>query len=180
MEGQYRWMEESLRRTSEQAREVLERARRREVDWWAGHRHEGVQTPPGTEDSEDDGSSVTLEEAFTTMSDFMRRTTEQCKAYHSCIPPRGINEQEKQHIGRFHRRRPPRAAQRLESRLVSSASSQSAHPLHSGMKKTDPRDVYIEVAPGTYSISAGSPDCPAKTRIVNITPGQSVDLTFHV
>lgn len=168
-------MEESLRRTSKQAREVLERARRREVDWWATHRHDGIQTGHGTGAAEDDGSSVTLEEAFATMSEFMLHTTEQCKAYHSCVP-RGINKQEKQHIGRFHHRRPPPGAQRPESCL----SSRSVPLPHSGMKGTDPRDVYIEVAPGTYCISAGSPDCQAQTHIVNITPGQSVDLTFHI
>ncbi|KAM5137772.1 A-kinase-interacting protein 1 isoform 2-T3 [Mantella aurantiaca] len=124
--------------------------------------------------SEDDGSPVTLEESFTTMSNFMRHTTEQCKAYHGSIPPAGISEQEKQHIGRFHHRRSPRAAQRPESRLSSPPAPQP------GMKRRDPRDVHIEVAPGTYCISAGSPDSQAQTRMVNITPGQSVDLTFHV
>ncbi|XP_072278450.1 A-kinase-interacting protein 1 isoform X4 [Pyxicephalus adspersus] len=136
MEGQYRQMEESLRRTSERAREVLERARRREVDWWAAHRPKGIRNGMGVH--EDDGTALTLEEAFTAMSDFMRHSTERCKS--SLSPPLA----------------------------------------QSGAKRTHPRDVYIEVAPGTYSISAGSPNCQPQTRIVNLTAGQSVDLTFNV
>ncbi|XP_072278448.1 A-kinase-interacting protein 1 isoform X2 [Pyxicephalus adspersus] len=174
MEGQYRQMEESLRRTSERAREVLERARRREVDWWAAHRPKGIRNGMGVH--EDDGTALTLEEAFTAMSDFMRHSTERCKAYHGCLPPSGITEQEKQHIGRFHHRRSPQVAQRLGSRM----SSLSPPLAQSGAKRTHPRDVYIEVAPGTYSISAGSPNCQPQTRIVNLTAGQSVDLTFNV
>ncbi|XP_077309782.1 A-kinase-interacting protein 1 isoform X2 [Lithobates pipiens] len=173
MAAEYRRMEESLRRSSERAREVLERARRREVDWGAARRPEGIQT----QDAEDDETPPTLEEeTFTAMSHFMRHSTALCEAYHSCIPPRGINEQEKQHIGRFHYRRSQRAAQRSDSH----PSSPSAPLSSSAMKRTDPHDIYIEVAPGTYRISAGCPDGPAQTRIVNVTPGQSVDLTFHV
>ncbi|CAI9534829.1 unnamed protein product [Staurois parvus] len=121
MAAQYRQMEESLRRTSQRSREVLERARRREVDWGAPHRQEGIRT----QDAEDDGDPVTLEESFTAMSHFMRHTTQLCKAYHSCIPPRGIDEQEKQHIGRFHVRRSQWAEQRTGSRPVSSAVSEN-------------------------------------------------------
>lgn len=173
MAAEFRRMEENLRRTSERAREVLERARRREVDWGAAPRQEGTRT----QDAEHDETPPTLEEeTFTAMSHFMRRTTELCQAYHSCRPPRGINEQEKQHIGRFHHRRSQRAAQRPESQPGSPSTPLSS----SAMKRTDPRDIYIEVAPGTYRISAGSPDGPAQTRIVNVAPGQSVDLTFHV
>ncbi|XP_077309780.1 A-kinase-interacting protein 1 isoform X1 [Lithobates pipiens] len=199
MAAEYRRMEESLRRSSERAREVLERARRREVDWGAARRPEGIQTQdaevptriksagnPAMRRSvqsvyvvspQDDETPPTLEEeTFTAMSHFMRHSTALCEAYHSCIPPRGINEQEKQHIGRFHYRRSQRAAQRSDSH----PSSPSAPLSSSAMKRTDPHDIYIEVAPGTYRISAGCPDGPAQTRIVNVTPGQSVDLTFHV
>ncbi|XP_068116438.1 A-kinase-interacting protein 1 isoform X2 [Hyperolius riggenbachi] len=174
MESHYGRMEESLRRTSELATEVLERARRREVDWWAsrGQDEMGLRNWHGPED----GHHVTLEEAFSTMAHFMRHTTEQCETYHSCIPPHMVDNQERQHIGRFHHRRPRLEMQRVESRL----SSPSRPMGHSGVVKTDPRDVYIEVAPGTYSISARSPHSPAQTHIVNITPGQSVDVTFNI
>ncbi|XP_040183810.1 A-kinase-interacting protein 1 isoform X1 [Rana temporaria] len=200
MAEEYRRMEESLRRSSERAREVLERARRWEVDWGAAHRSEGIRTQDAevpiriksagdlvtrrsvqsvyVVSPQDDETPPTLEEeTFTAMSHFMRRTTELCEAYHSCIPPRGTSEQEKQHIGRFHHRRSQRATQRPESR----PSSPSAPlPPSAAKKRTDPRDIYIEVAPGTYRISAGSPDGPAQTRVVNVAPGQSVDLTFYV
>ncbi|XP_068116440.1 A-kinase-interacting protein 1 isoform X4 [Hyperolius riggenbachi] len=148
MESHYGRMEESLRRTSELATEVLERARRREVDWWAsrGQDEMGLRNWHGPE------------------------------TYHSCIPPHMVDNQERQHIGRFHHRRPRLEMQRVESRL----SSPSRPMGHSGVVKTDPRDVYIEVAPGTYSISARSPHSPAQTHIVNITPGQSVDVTFNI
>ncbi|KAM9302112.1 A-kinase-interacting protein 1 [Gastrophryne carolinensis] len=127
-------LEESLRRSSELAKEVLERAKRREVDWWPSHRLEGPgsRIQLGTEE-EDDGGRVALQEAFTMMSHFLRHTTKQCQ------------------------------------------SSQS-DPL----RLPPVEDVCIEVAPGTYRISAASTDRQPQTHIVHMVPGQSVALTFSI
>uniref|UniRef100_A0A493T2P7 A-kinase interacting protein 1 n=1 Tax=Anas platyrhynchos platyrhynchos TaxID=8840 RepID=A0A493T2P7_ANAPP len=40
------------------------------------------------------------------------------------------------------------------------------------------RDIYIEVSPGTYSITATSEDMVKQTHVVDVSAGQSIDLTF--
>ncbi|XP_075694297.1 A-kinase-interacting protein 1 isoform X1 [Rhinoderma darwinii] len=82
MEESHMWMEDSLRRTSEIGREVLERARRRDVDWWSagtpGDR--SPRTHPRVETPEEEERPSSLEDAFSTLSRFMRQTTEQCES----------------------------------------------------------------------------------------------------
>ncbi|NXB89853.1 AKIP1 protein, partial [Vidua chalybeata] len=41
-----------------------------------------------------------------------------------------------------------------------------------------PKDFYIEVSPGIYSVTAISEDMMEHTHIVDVSAGQSVDLTF--
>ncbi|XP_041132291.1 uncharacterized protein LOC121330087 isoform X2 [Polyodon spathula] len=41
-------------------------------------------------------------------------------------------------------------------------------------------DFYIELAPGTYAITAGACDSERQTRVVKINAGESVDLSFAV
>ncbi|NXJ61126.1 AKIP1 protein, partial [Rostratula benghalensis] len=40
------------------------------------------------------------------------------------------------------------------------------------------KDIYIEVSPGTYSVTATSEDMVKQTHVVAVNAGQSVDLTF--
>ncbi|NWU47090.1 AKIP1 protein, partial [Dromas ardeola] len=40
------------------------------------------------------------------------------------------------------------------------------------------KDIYIEVSPGTYSVTATSEDMVQQTHVVDVNAGQSVDLTF--
>lgn len=43
------------------------------------------------------------------------------------------------------------------------------------------QDVFIEVSPGTYSVSASSPaDKIKQTHVVKVQPGESVNLTFDL
>ncbi|NXP56256.1 AKIP1 protein, partial [Heliornis fulica] len=39
-------------------------------------------------------------------------------------------------------------------------------------------DIYIEVSPGTYSVTATSEDMVQQTHVVDVNAGQSIDLTF--
>ncbi|CAJ0916430.1 unnamed protein product [Ranitomeya imitator] len=170
-------MEDSLRRTSVMGREVLERARRRDVDWWSVRTHSGHRPRiRHSAESPEVECPASLEEAFSTLSLFMRQTTEQCERYHSCIPAPEMSRSEVQHVCRFHCRR----RQRAPGKPPPPASSSAAGPFRSPETLQDTRDVSIEVAPGTYSISASSPNYQKQTHLLNITPGQSVDLTFTV
>ena len=40
------------------------------------------------------------------------------------------------------------------------------------------KDLYIEVYPGTYSVTVGADDLTKKTHVVAVDSGQSVDLVF--
>ncbi|XP_030416274.1 A-kinase-interacting protein 1 isoform X4 [Gopherus evgoodei] len=40
------------------------------------------------------------------------------------------------------------------------------------------KDLYIEVSPGTYSVTAASEDMVKQTYVVDVNAGQSIDLTF--
>ncbi|XP_063800129.1 A-kinase-interacting protein 1 isoform X2 [Pseudophryne corroboree] len=173
-------MEDSLRRTSQLGREVLERARRRDMGWWSSYENEGLPlgAQHGKKTPEEEERNMILEEAFCTLSHFMCRTTEQCERYHSCLPLREIDGHAKQHALRFHCRKSQPVALKTDSRswdprVCTMQSSVAASPQYG------PCDVYIEVAPGTYSISGGSSNGQKQTHVVNITPGQSVDLTFN-
>ncbi|MEQ2164187.1 hypothetical protein GOODEAATRI_003999, partial [Goodea atripinnis] len=45
---------------------------------------------------------------------------------------------------------------------------------------TTGEDFYIEVSPGTYTITASLPDSQRQTQLVSVKPGESVDLTFNL
>ncbi|NXN03481.1 AKIP1 protein, partial [Sylvia borin] len=40
------------------------------------------------------------------------------------------------------------------------------------------KDFYIEVSPGTYSVTAISEDMVEQTHVVNVNAGQTIDVTF--
>ena len=42
------------------------------------------------------------------------------------------------------------------------------------------KDLYIEVYPGTYSVTVGADDLTKKTHVVAVDSGQSVDLVFPI
>ncbi|XP_069824128.1 A-kinase-interacting protein 1 isoform X2 [Dendropsophus ebraccatus] len=176
MEAADVWMEDSLRRSAELGRELLERARRRDVDWWSTciHSDRGMGVRPGEETPQEE-RPASLDEAFSTLSQFMHQTTELCERYHSRIPAQRRSIRETQHISRFHCAKLQRGPVRLPLR-----SSSATAPLQSSGRMQNARDVNFEVAPGTYRISAASPNYRTQRHLVHITPGQSVDLTFHV
>ncbi|TRY89683.1 hypothetical protein DNTS_032313 [Danionella cerebrum] len=44
----------------------------------------------------------------------------------------------------------------------------------------EPEDFFIEVSPGTYSITAAMEDTTSQTKTVSISAGQSMSLTFNL
>lgn len=45
---------------------------------------------------------------------------------------------------------------------------------------SEPEDFLIEVSPGTYAITAGMQDAGPQTRVVHISAGESMSLTFNL
>ncbi|XP_065259922.1 A-kinase-interacting protein 1 isoform X1 [Emys orbicularis] len=152
-------------RTAGLAQEVLERAKRRKVSW----------PEPVEEDSE------RLNAAFASVVEFMSRTTKECEKYYSYVPASRCQENEIKHICRYHSRR---AAENLlqtleqEKNETSPVSNPAETPKQLARKAS--KDLYIEVSPGTYSVTATSEDMVKQTHMVDVNAGQSIDLTFSI
>ncbi|NXC50876.1 AKIP1 protein, partial [Penelope pileata] len=100
--------------------------------------------------------------------------------YYSFVPARSCQEQELKHICRYHSRQTGEeeleSAEEQKEDAASTVSSQ-ARPCQQRTRKAS-KDIYIEVSPGTYSITATSEDMVKQTHVVNVSAGQSIDLTF--
>ncbi|XP_029952517.1 A-kinase-interacting protein 1 [Salarias fasciatus] len=163
------WLESSLQRSARLGLKVLARASRRSVDWTSTSTS---QTPTTTTDPDVHSSAQStpteLSDAFATMAEFMAHTTYQCKRFYDsgcCSEP---SDFEKSHMFRFHTR----------------LGAETAHPAlppktHHHVEAAD-EDFYIEVSPGTYSVTASLSESQRQTQLVNVKAGESVNLTFNL
>ncbi|KAM8861421.1 A-kinase-interacting protein 1 isoform 1-T2 [Synchiropus picturatus] len=161
-------LESSLRRSASLGLQVLQRASRRNVDWnniHASHSATFTDVQTGYERAK---THTQLNEAFASMADFMAHTTHQCMRFYqsNCCTDR--SHMEKEHVQRFHpgpAPGPSTAAMTTKRReRVSSAGE----------------DFSIEVAAGTYSVTASVDESQQQTQVVTLTPGESVHLTFSL
>ncbi|XP_065738406.1 A-kinase-interacting protein 1 isoform X4 [Phocoena phocoena] len=140
----------SLQRSARLGQEVLERAKRRAVDWHS------VELPKGS-------VGVISRE---------RPDRERGPAagphrllpgekYYSSVPEEGGAT----HVYRYHRGK---------SKL------HLCQDTGNGQAENISKDLYIEVYPGTYSITVGVNDLTKKTYVVAVDSGQSVDLVFPI
>ncbi|KAM6070097.1 A-kinase-interacting protein 1 isoform 2-T2 [Theristicus caerulescens] len=111
---------------------------------------------PTEEDSE------RLSAAFASIVNLMNQATKECEKYYSFMAACRRKEHEIKHICRYHGR------QAGERELESSEEE----------TRQASKDIYIEVSPGTYSVTATSDDMVQQTHVVDVNAGQSVDLTF--
>ncbi|KAM4667139.1 A-kinase-interacting protein 1 isoform 2-T2 [Amazona ochrocephala] len=139
-------------RTAGLARNVLERARRRR--WAAG------RDPRAASDAEED--SERLNAAFSSIVNLMNQASKECEKYYSSMATCTCKEHEIKHICRYHARQ---AGKRERESSVEKARQGS-------------EDIYIEVSPGFYSVTAISEDMMQQTHTVDVHAGQSIDLTF--
>ncbi|KAK7811606.1 hypothetical protein U0070_006042 [Myodes glareolus] len=142
----------SLQRSARLGREVLERAKRRAVDWHSPERSRGnvgvlYRQGPSQERWSVPGPQRLLGEK-----------------YYSSVPEEGGAT----HVSRYHRRQAPEVH----------VHSDLGH----GQEQAEDisKDLYIEVYPGTYSVTVGSSPLTKKTHVVVVDSGQSVDLVFPV
>ncbi|XP_021119420.1 A-kinase-interacting protein 1 isoform X3 [Heterocephalus glaber] len=159
----------SLQRSARLGQEVLERARRRAVDWHLQERPTGsmgvlsregpcregrrAADPRRFLPTEREERHLTLNASFRIMAEFMDYTSSQC----------GRIDREKTFLdqGGIYR--------------TSEPDSETSQPAENISK-----DLYIEVYPGTYSVTVASNALTKKTHVVAVDSGQSVDLVFPV
>ncbi|XP_040414454.1 A-kinase-interacting protein 1 [Cygnus olor] len=174
-------------RTAGLARAVLERARRRREEeeeqqqpqeqerGAAPVRAAGRAGPPALhrEDPERLGA------AFASLASLMDRAAAECEKYYRFVPAWRCNEHEVKHICRYHSRQAGEKEFKSckEEKNASAVESSRARTCHQRTRKAC-KDIYIEVSPGTYSITATSEDMVKQTHMVDISAGQSIDLTF--
>ncbi|NWJ02412.1 AKIP1 protein, partial [Crypturellus undulatus] len=96
--------------------------------------------------------------------------------YYSLVPACRCKEHEIRHICRYHSRQAGEGGLEAAEEEVSAFSPAPMIILRLDMKAS--KDIYIEVSPGTYSITATSEDMVKQTHVVDVSAGQSVDLTF--
>ncbi|XP_075784102.1 A-kinase-interacting protein 1 isoform X1 [Pelodiscus sinensis] len=125
--------------------------------------------------------SERLNVAFASIVEFMSQTTKECEKYYSHVPARRCQENEFKHVCRYHS---TRAAENLlqtlqqEKNETSPMSNAAETPKQRARKAS--KDLYIEVSPGTYSVTATSEDMAKQTHVVDVNAGQSIDLTFSI
>ncbi|XP_068844846.1 A-kinase-interacting protein 1 isoform X3 [Capricornis sumatraensis] len=140
----------SLQRSARLGQEVLERAKRRAVDW------PSVELPKG---------SVGIVSRVRHYGERGPAASPQRllpgKKYYSSAPEEGGAT----HVYRYHRGT-------SELHLCCDAGS--------GRAENISKDLYIEVYPGTYSVTVGADDLTKKTHVVAVDSGQSVDLVFPI
>ncbi|NXX92138.1 AKIP1 protein, partial [Centropus bengalensis] len=90
--------------------------------------------------------------------------------YYSLVEACRCNEHEIKHICRYHCRRARERELECSQKEVS----------RQFWTRKASKDIYIEVSPGTYSVTATSEDMIKQTHVVDINAGQSVDLTFDL
>ncbi|XP_060932376.1 A-kinase-interacting protein 1 [Limanda limanda] len=162
------WLESSLQRSASLGLEVLKRASRRSVDWTSTG---PSQTPTTIEEDTQFPTKrchTELNDAFGTLAELMAQTTNQCKRFYEsgcCTDP---TDKERKHVSRFHTRP---AAGKTPATLPTREHGQV---LGTG------EDYHIEVAPGTYSITASIPELQQQTQMVSVRAGESIDLTFNL
>ncbi|XP_035183539.1 A-kinase-interacting protein 1 [Oxyura jamaicensis] len=161
-------------RTAGLARAVLERARRRRRQEPEEEREAGSGLPPPQR-----GDPERLGAAFASLASLVGRAAAECEKYYRLVPAWRCKEHEVKHICRYHSRQ---AGEKefepsKEEKNASTVESSRARTCHQRTRKAS-KDIYIEVSPGTYSITATSEDMVKQTHVVDISAGQSIDLTF--
>ncbi|KAM6359579.1 A-kinase-interacting protein 1 isoform 3-T3 [Alca torda] len=167
-------------RTAGLARAVLERARRR-------RRRAAGQAPVPTlapvsaagqvPTSAPEEDSERLSAAFTSIVNLMNQATRECEKYYSFTAACRCKEHEIKHICRYHGRQEIKVESSEEEMTEASVAASQAQTCQQHARKAS-KDIYIEVSPGTYSVTATSEDMVQQTHVVDVSAGQSVDLTF--
>ncbi|NWR64271.1 AKIP1 protein, partial [Bucorvus abyssinicus] len=99
--------------------------------------------------------------------------------YYSFVAACRCKEHEIKHICRYHGRQvgDSKLESSKEEKTEASVASSQAQTCQQQTRQAS-KDIYIEVSPGTYSVTATSEDMVQQTHVVDVNAGQSIDLTF--
>ncbi|XP_041052700.1 A-kinase-interacting protein 1 isoform X3 [Carcharodon carcharias] len=154
-------LQSALKRSSQLGREVLERAQKRRVHWSMDDMScGGEREREESSVQKDEGKAewTDINEAFASLLQCMAHVTRQCKHYYKNMPLCERDKMEENHIQRYH-----------------------MHPstTKAPVKRID--EVHIQVAPGSYAVTAKSRVSEREqTHVIHLGPDQTIDLTFNV
>ncbi|KAF6332403.1 A-kinase interacting protein 1 [Rhinolophus ferrumequinum] len=160
----------SLQRSARLGQEVLERAKRRAVDWHS------LELPRG---------SVGFISRERPQREKRPQRLLPAEKYYSSV----LEEGGATHVYRYHRGKSQLhlcpdvgTGQRTETSLGLGGICQAAECALEASRPAEniSTDLYIEVYPGTYSVTVGANDLTKKTQVVAVDSGQSVDLVFPI
>ncbi|NXM75678.1 AKIP1 protein, partial [Serilophus lunatus] len=99
--------------------------------------------------------------------------------YYSDVATPRCKEHDIKHICKYHGRQArQRELEPVEQERTEASIAPSQAETCQQRTRQASKDFYIEVSPGIYSVSAVSEDMVQQTHIVDVSAGQSVDLTF--
>ncbi|CAH1799661.1 unnamed protein product, partial [Owenia fusiformis] len=143
----------TLCRVQQQSSDVLKRARHRQITWPKPKQYT-TQSP-----IQDPTVFTTIDDAFSSVLQYMTTTTRQCKRYYKSSPESSKSPGDHTHCNRFH--------------TPEYTALQQRNPLQNS------EDVNVIVHPGTYAVTAGSWGTPRQqTHVVRVDQGESVNLDF--
>ncbi|XP_058015418.1 uncharacterized protein LOC131186128 isoform X2 [Ahaetulla prasina] len=184
-----------MQRTATLSRQVLERAKKRKLYWCLPSHHQS-RTFRGEAD-------VSLEVAFAAVAEHLACISAVCENYYCSVPPFQFEENEIEHIFRYHSREASQKLLRafedeekknapiMEKQNVPGVRKPERHKTEA-TAVTEPttlipaqpsasEEILIEVSPGSYIINTTSYDDTIKeAHLVNVHPGESVNLVFHL
>ncbi|XP_033917643.1 A-kinase-interacting protein 1 isoform X4 [Melopsittacus undulatus] len=99
--------------------------------------------------------------------------------YYSSMATCTCKEHEIKHICRYHARQAEkRELESCEEKGAEASVPPSQAQTCQQCAREGSEDIYIEVSPGFYSVTATSEDMVQQTHMVDVHAGQSIDLTF--
>ncbi|XP_048463343.1 A-kinase-interacting protein 1 [Rhincodon typus] len=151
----------ALRRSSELGREVLKRAQNRRVHWspdnqlCSGER-ESAESSVQKDEAKPEWADI--DEAFASVLQCLAHASRQCKHYYKDVPLNERDKLEENHIRRYHM-----------------GPSITKAPVRCSDK------VHIQVAPGSYAVTAKSKISERQqTHVIHLGPDQTINLAFNV
>ncbi|XP_077640413.1 A-kinase-interacting protein 1 [Lonchura striata] len=146
--------------TAGMARDVLERARRRAAG------------------AAPDRDRERLNAAFASIVNLMRGVSEECEKCYGSMAANKCKENEIKHLCKYHGKSVERKMDSIEEEGTEGPVEARQAQACQQRPRRPSKDFYIEVSPGIYSVTAISEDMVEHTHVVDVSAGQSVDLTF--
>uniref|UniRef100_A0A4X2K3R4 A-kinase interacting protein 1 n=1 Tax=Vombatus ursinus TaxID=29139 RepID=A0A4X2K3R4_VOMUR len=186
------WLDrETQQRLCRQGREVLQRAQRRaKVYMWIARKEFFCSrclqtlTPHLESPIFRKRKPINLNTSFNTMMEYMDYVSSQCGRFHSVPEKAAMN-----HVCRYHQNHvDPMSSswvRRVSHRpgresVILIKGPQSSNPvisIFSFQAGTSSKDITIEVCPGTYTVTVGSPNVTT-THMIEVDSGEIIDLSF--